>query len=116
MQSTRPLGKPFCVIAICALFMEIVAGLVVLFAAGGGHGTYLPAKLLFPYTMLMTLPNGFMTAPAIGLALTQFLAYGALYAWAFVQGAERRALRVLIIFHAVAVLIALVLLSGPNYR
>ena len=45
-------------------------------SAGAGHGDYLFAKLLFPYSMLLTSLTGTITYPLIGLALIQFPLYG----------------------------------------
>jgi len=45
-------------------------------SGGAGHGDYLFAKLLFPYTMLLTSLTGTITFPLIGLALVQFPLYG----------------------------------------
>jgi hypothetical protein len=44
--------------------------------AGAGHGTYLPAKLLFPYSMLLpSLRGNAITGPLIAVATIQFPAY-----------------------------------------
>ena len=45
-------------------------------SGGGGNGDYLFAKLLFPYSMLLTSLTGTITYPLIGLALVQFPLYG----------------------------------------
>ncbi len=46
-------------------------------SASAGHGDYLLAKLLFPYSMLLTrLTGDTITYPLIGLALIQFPLYG----------------------------------------
>src|SRR5262245_44329341 len=44
--------------------------------AGAGHGTYVPAKTLFPYTMLLTMVDGRISSRLIALALAQFPFYG----------------------------------------
>ena len=41
-----------------------------------GHGNYLLAKILFPFTMLSTRPLGSIVAPFIVLAVIQFPLYG----------------------------------------
>jgi hypothetical protein len=69
---------------ISAFWYTIVASLVAtpicLFLAavstGAGHGTYLWAKILFPYTMLSTLILESITTPFILLAIIQFPLYG----------------------------------------
>ena len=46
-------------------------------SGGAGHGDYLLAKILFPYSMLFTrLTGGVITYPLMGLALVQFPLYG----------------------------------------
>ena len=48
-------------------------------SAGGGHGSDVLAKLLFPYSMLLTRLSGdAITQPLIALALVQFPLYGLL--------------------------------------
>src|SRR5438105_4422954 len=46
------------------------------FCAGGGHGTYAPAKFLFPVAMIFAVGRESITPPIIGLALVQFPLYG----------------------------------------
>jgi hypothetical protein len=63
---------------IRGLVLGAVASLVALAAAGAGHGTYLPAKLLFPFAMLCAVFGSSITAPYIVIALVQFPLYGVL--------------------------------------
>jgi hypothetical protein len=35
------------------LIITFLCLLVTIFFAGGGHGTYIPAKIIFPFTMLL---------------------------------------------------------------
>ena len=73
-------------ITICILIGVLVtpiAALLAIASAGGGHGHYVFAKLLFPYTLLMPhfLPDmtaefpHSITTPWIILALSQFPLY-----------------------------------------
>jgi hypothetical protein len=48
--------------------------LVAIGAAAGGHGTYHAARLLFPYTMVLSRGRG-ITAPLMTLAMLQYPAY-----------------------------------------
>lgn len=65
------------VIGIGAGVILAVPSLVVaVAAAGGGHGIYGPAAVLFPYTMLSTRFFGEITAPLVALALVQYPLYG----------------------------------------
>jgi hypothetical protein len=64
--------------------LGVVALAFVIWAAGGGHGSYLPAKLLFPYTMLIAGDSvGFL---GMLLAIVQW----PLYAAAVLFGASAR--------------------------
>jgi hypothetical protein len=56
-----------------ALFLGILSG-------GSGHGNYIIAKLLFPWTMLSTVTNESITAPFVYLAIAQFPFYGLMFA------------------------------------
>ena len=65
-------------------------------SAGAGHGTYLAAKLLFPYTMLLSRLNGdTITHPFLGIAFVQFPVYG-LVAASF---GAKRTLGILFLLH-----------------
>jgi hypothetical protein len=49
---------------------------LVIWFAGGGHGTYLPANLIFPYSMIIGYNNDRITDLAMILALVQIPVYG----------------------------------------
>ena len=72
-------------------------------SGGGGHGDYLLAKLLFPYTMLLAGLVGTITYPLIALALVQFPLYG-LAAGSF--NARRTAI-CLLVLHAIVAFLCL---------
>lgn len=63
-----------------------VAGCVLLFIAGaiagGGHGTYGAASLLFPYSMLATGLTGNLNPALVILALVQYPIYSVFLAFA----------------------------------
>jgi hypothetical protein len=89
------------VVALSALY-------VALFATGGGEGTYLPAALLFPWTMISA---GFLSTiswPFIALAIVQFPAYGLLLAYGDSRNCYRRTLRILLVLHIVAIVVAFI--------
>ena len=46
-------------------------------SSGLGHGNYLLARLLYPYTMLLSDRVGEISAPLVALAIAQFPLYGA---------------------------------------
>ena len=54
------------------------AALLALASAGAGHGDYVLARLLFPYSMLLTrVAGGSITTPLIWLGCVQLPLYGA---------------------------------------
>ena len=57
-------------------FVGVVALGFAIAAAGAGHGTYIPAKLLFPFTMLSGVFGDSLTLPYLVVALVQFPLYG----------------------------------------
>ena len=61
---------------LASIAMEAVAVVVVVIAAGGGHGTYMPAKIIFPYTLMLTRWTQVITTAGIVVALLQFPLYG----------------------------------------
>lgn len=60
-----------------AVVGALLVGLTVI-AAGGGHGSYVPAIVLFPYSMALAVPLGSIAPPLVGLAILQYPAYGVL--------------------------------------
>ncbi len=63
-------------ILIGVAITPIAVGLAVA-SAGGGHGSYVLAKLFFPFTMFLTRFAGdTITYPLVGLAVAQFPFYG----------------------------------------
>jgi hypothetical protein len=62
------------------VFISLVATPICLFlglvSTGAGHGNYLWARILFPYTMLSTLIFESITVPFMLLAIIQFPLYG----------------------------------------
>lgn len=108
-----PSRSPFWRAVWHSMLAEIVAVVMAVFFAGGGHGTYVPAALCFPWTMLSTLANHEITEPFLYLALVQFPLYGIL------AGAARSATRrpklaaVVIAGLATAHLLAAIFALGP---
>jgi hypothetical protein len=85
----------------------VVAVTIAVWAAGGGHGSYLPGKLLFPYTMLIA--GGSIGFFGMLLAIVQWPLYGVSLALA--APARRRALALALgVAHMAAALACLALL------
>ena len=64
--------KPF---IISLIITPIFVFFTILFT-GGGHGTYLPVKLLFPYAFISILLFGKVTSSFLLISLAQFPIYG----------------------------------------
>ena len=76
-----------------------IALLLALLSGGAGHGDYVPARLLYPIPMLVTLlTNNTITSLSVGLAVAQFPAYGV-----FAASGGRIRWLALGIIHAVAI-------------
>lgn len=66
------------------MLVTIPSALLAIATAGVGHGDYLFARLLFPYSLLLTRFTGHaITTPLIMLALGQMPFYGAVVGVAF---------------------------------
>lgn len=63
---------------ITGMSVFLAAFLIVFLAAGGGHGSYMPAKVLFPYYILIAsvFEGGAFRAVAIVLSIIQMPLYG----------------------------------------
>jgi hypothetical protein len=60
------------------LLASVPAVVLAVASAGAGHGQYSLARVLYPYTMLLTrLAGDSITPPLVALALAQFPLYGA---------------------------------------
>jgi hypothetical protein len=81
-------------------------------SAGAGHGSYLLAKILFPFTMLSTLVFGSIVVPAIALAVLQFPFYGFILGRANVKGGLQTRAAVLLFAHILAVAACFILIGG----
>jgi len=99
------------------LFIAPVALILAFFSAGAGHGSYVFARLLFPYSMLLTLTTDNLIAnPLIILGVIQFPIYGIVTAVASLLG--RAVLIVsLIVIGTVHLVAAAACFSGnlPNF-
>lgn len=93
---------------IAGLCFGGLAALVAAGAAGAGHGTYVPAAILFPFTILFSALVGSNPPVLIALALAQYPIYGVLVARA------KRSTRVwagLVCVHGVSAAAALFLVT-----
>jgi hypothetical protein len=69
--------KPWLGWTIAGAFLGVLAAFVAVGAAGAGHGTYVPAAILFPFTMSLSALSGIITPVLMVLGLAQYPLYGA---------------------------------------
>jgi len=97
------------VISILLTPVLVYAGVV---SSGAGHGNYLFARILFPFTMLSTIVSNSITLPAIGVAVVQFPAYGLILGIATKRRRLRGIATSLLLIHVLAVGICLLLIRA----
>jgi hypothetical protein len=101
--------------ALLGVAVTPVAALLAVWSAGAGHGHYVLARLLFPYSMLLTrATDDSLTLPLLALGLVQWPLYGALLGFAASRGRALLAAILLLVAHAGA---AALCFSGllPNF-
>src|SRR5688500_60773 len=87
------------IVSLAATPVCLFLGLV---SAGVGHGDYVLARILFPYTMLSAFLFEEIGAPLIFLAVAQFPLYGLALGAAAKRGRLGTALLLLLVVHALA--------------
>src|SRR5215831_5989879 len=85
--------------------VTLPAALLAVASGGAGHGNYLFARVLFPYTMLLTRLTETVTLPLIVLGLAQFPLYGAVVSLATSRGPAWYAVAGLTLAHLGAVVL-----------
>lgn len=101
-------------LVLASIVVGTLALAVTLLFAGSGHGTYLPAKLLFPYTMLSTVSGGSISEVFLVIAVVQFPFYGLILGLAAKAHNFGFAVKLITIVHIVSVFLCLMLI-GENY-
>ena len=99
---------------IGSIIIGVLALALTFLFAGAGHGTYLPAKLLFPYTMLSTVLFGSISDSFVIIAVVQFPVYGLILGLAARTYNFGFAAKVIAVVHVVCSVLCL-LLVGENF-
>ena len=102
---------------VSGILLTPIALILAFFSAGAGHGDYALTRLLFPYSMLLTLTAGDqITNPLIVIGLIQFPIYGVLSAVGALRS-KRVLISVLIAIGVVHLIAAITCFSGilPNF-
>jgi hypothetical protein len=93
--------------------ISLVLLLLVMYVAGGGHGSYLPAIFLFPWALLAVVWSASISSPVLWLVLVQYPVYG-LVLDKSKENEFYRALASLVISHVL--LAGTVFLNWPDTR
>jgi hypothetical protein len=96
------------------LFVGAACLYIALIAGGGGHGTYMPAKVLFPFCMLSVVLGHSITLPFISLAFLQFPLYGLVLGAAFRSDRFRSVVTSLSVLH-ILVSVVVFAFSDPSF-
>jgi len=82
---------------------------------GGGHGSYIPAMVLFPFGMLGTVWFDTITLPFIIMGLLQFPVYGYVIDKTQKTGKWKMAVSIIFIFHFLLAAI-IIIQAGENWK
>jgi hypothetical protein len=99
-------NRKFWVPIILSIPVTLLSLFITYTAADFGYGSFLPAKILFPYTMLSVLINGEISGLFTLLMFLQFICYGVIIGVSRVKG-YRRPVVVLLLAHLAATVIAI---------
>ncbi|WP_269525990.1 hypothetical protein [Coraliomargarita parva] len=90
---------------LVGILVTPVALLLSIMSAGAGHGNYLAAKFLYPYSMVSTYFFESIMLPFVVLAFVQYPVYGCLFGRAYVAKKERFAAWSVCVLHVVCVVL-----------
>ena len=107
-------SRKFWVPVIASLVVTPIALLLGIGSAGAGHGDYLLAMILFPYTLLSTSLFNSITAPFIVFAIVQFPIYGFVLGYANERGRLVSMSLLLSVVHGVAAA-AMLLIASESF-
>jgi hypothetical protein len=111
-EGKPPAEWPWYLGSIVATAIAIPAAL---YPTAAGHGTYIPAILLFPWVMASTALFREITFPAMVGGMVQFPLYGVLLGVGARHGRTRTMVAVVIVLHAIATGLA-VAVASSNFR
>lgn len=104
--------RVFLVPVIAGVSLSVVFGAVSVLATAGGHGSYVPAALLFPAPLLLAIELAVISNTVIWFAAAQWPLYGLVVALAARLGRQKVALMWLTLVHAALVAACFLLDSG----
>jgi len=102
-------------VAMGILLVGTIGAFFAFKAAAGGHGSFLTAKVFFPFARLSGLLAGTISAGGLTLAAIQFPLYAGAAAAAVLRGRGSRAAAAILALHGIAVAACLVVLRGDTF-
>ena len=115
VNDARSVRLTAAMVAVGILLVGTIAAFLAFKGAGGGHGSYLVAKLFFPFAMLSTLASGTLSAIGLTLAAIQFPIYAGAAAAGILRGRASRTAVEILVLHAIAAAACLILLRGDTF-
>jgi len=94
-----------------SIILGLASIIIAILLAAGGHGTYFPAKILFPWTMISTAFFDEITGFFALVSLAQFPVYGFILTVANRNKMYDKVRAMLIMIHVGAIIFALIFSS-----
>ena len=85
MDNAESIRKAVITGAALGVLLALPALLLAVMSAGAGHGGYVAARALFPFSMALTLVEGHIGLLSLTVALAQFPIYGGVLGWSIVR-------------------------------
>lgn len=98
-------------IIIYSLLIQIAAIIITNLFAAGGHGTYIPFRVFFPYTMLSTVFYEDIRSPFIIIMFFQYILYGIVLYFTFNTKYLKNAFSFLAFCHIFSMLIGFIYMN-----
>jgi hypothetical protein len=115
MHMPFPRATRYAFAAAIGLVIGVSAIAVAIFIAAAGHGSYVPAIIFFPLTMLSTRWTDVITVPAMILAVVQYPAYGMALARGKEAGTRARLAFAIAAAHGFLACAAFAFLQGGSF-
>jgi hypothetical protein len=91
--------------AIIGTVLAVVFGLTSLVATAGGHGTYVPAALFFPITLLLAIQIGVVSNAVLFVGVLQWSLYAVTVSLAADRNCTKKAILCLGVVHTLLVVV-----------
>lgn len=85
MNNAQSIRRAVIIGAALGVLLTLPALLLAVMSAGAGHGGYVAARALFPFSMALTLVEGSIGLLSLTVAFAQFPIYGGVLGWSTVR-------------------------------